>query len=132
MNRAMLAVSASIVFVLAAPVFAQDAAKVDSKHYKVEVDNAQARVLRVSYGPHEKSVMHSHPNAIAVFLTDGQVRFTLPGGKTQDATMKAGQVMWTPAATHLPENTGEKTLDLVLIELKGPAAKAAKAADKKK
>ena len=31
---------------------AQDAAKVDPKHYKVLIDNAQVRVLRIHYGPH--------------------------------------------------------------------------------
>jgi quercetin dioxygenase-like cupin family protein len=77
--------------------------------------------------------MHSHPNAIAVFLTDAKVTFTLPGGKTQDSSMKAGQTIWTPAGTHLPENTSDKPLELVLIELKGPAkaARTAKATGKK-
>jgi len=42
---------------------AQDAAKVDPKHYKVEFENSQVRILRIHYGPHEKSVMHSTPPA---------------------------------------------------------------------
>jgi hypothetical protein len=36
------------------------------------------RVLRIHYGPHEKSVMHEHPNSVAVFLTDGQVKWKTP------------------------------------------------------
>jgi hypothetical protein len=32
--------------------------------------------------------------------------------------------------THLPENTGDQPLDLIVIELKGKSAKAAKAAAK--
>jgi quercetin dioxygenase-like cupin family protein len=48
-------------------VSAQDPVQVDSKHYKVEFENEQVRVLRITYGPHEKSVMHEHPNAVAVF-----------------------------------------------------------------
>ncbi|MFC2094014.1 hypothetical protein ACFLSH_00155 [Bacteroidota bacterium] len=35
--------------------FAQDAAKVDPKHYKVEFENDDVRVLRITYGPGEKS-----------------------------------------------------------------------------
>jgi hypothetical protein len=31
------------------------------------------RVLRIHYGPHEKSVMHYHPATVAVFLTDVRV-----------------------------------------------------------
>jgi len=44
-----------------APILsAQDAAKVDPKHYTVVSENDQVRILKVHYGPHEKSVMHSH------------------------------------------------------------------------
>jgi quercetin dioxygenase-like cupin family protein len=104
---------------------AQDAVKVDPAHYKVETENAQVRVLRVHYGAHEKSVMHSHPAAVAVFLSDGTVRFTDAKGKTQDTTVKAGQAMYTPPQTHHPENTGGTPFDVIVIELKGGAGKAA-------
>jgi quercetin dioxygenase-like cupin family protein len=102
-----------------AVVCAQDAVKVDAKHYKVESEDARVRVLRVHYGPHEKSVMHSHPASVAVFLNDGKARFTDASGKTQDVTMKAGQVQVTPAEVHNPENTGDTPFDLIVIELKG-------------
>ena len=51
---------------------AQDAVTADPKHYKVEFENEQVRVLRISYGPGEKSVMHQHPANVAVFLTDAR------------------------------------------------------------
>ena len=108
-------------------VRAQDPVKVDAKHYKVEFENAQVRVLRIHYGPKEKSVMHSHPGGVAVFLTEGKIKFTLPGGKTQDMTVKAGETQLTDAGAHLPENTGDKAFELVLVELKAPAAAAAPA-----
>jgi len=60
---------------------AQDAAKVDAKHYTVLSENAEVRILKVHYGPHEKSVMHHHPAGVAVFLTDSKARFTFPDGK---------------------------------------------------
>ena len=56
------------VCVLAATATAQDPAKVDPKHYKVEFENSRVRVLHIQYGPHEKSVMHRHPDAVAIFL----------------------------------------------------------------
>ena len=55
--RAALA-AAAIAFVSSAAL-AQDATKVDPKHYKVISENAQVRVLRIHYGPHETSVRHS-------------------------------------------------------------------------
>ena len=51
-----------------------DPVKVDPQHYKVEFENERVRVLRIKYGAGEKSVMHSHPEAIAVFLTDAHHR----------------------------------------------------------
>lgn len=68
---------------------AQDAAKLDPKHYKVESENDQVRVLRITYGPHEKSVMHSHPASMAVFLTDLSGKLTMPDGKTQVMASKS-------------------------------------------
>jgi quercetin dioxygenase-like cupin family protein len=120
--RRILFVLAVLLLASAAPALAQDAAKVDSKHYKVEFENAQVRVLRVTYPPNEKSVMHSHPNSVAIFLTDAKVKFTLPGGKTQDMTVKAGTSQWTAATKHLPENVGDKPFELILVEMKGKAA----------
>jgi len=96
----------------------KDPVKLDPKHYKVEFENATVRALRVRYGPREKSIMHSHPNAVAVFLEDARARFTYPGGKTEDFAMKAGETMWFPAVEHLPENTLDKPIHLIFIELK--------------
>jgi quercetin dioxygenase-like cupin family protein len=107
------------VLAIAVPsVIAQDAAKVDAKHYKVEFENSRVRVLRVKYGPHEKSVMHSHPDSVAIFPQDGKVKFTFPGGKTEEREMKAGQVMFTPAVRHLPENMTDGDMEVILVELK--------------
>jgi quercetin dioxygenase-like cupin family protein len=97
---------------------AQDPVNVDSKHYKVEIENDQVRVLRVSYGAHEKSEMHSHPDSVAIFQSDVHCRFTFPDGKTEEHRFRAGDTLFTPAGSHLPENLSSQPLDLVLVELK--------------
>ena len=105
---------------------AQDPVKVDPKHYKVEFENAQVRVLRIHYGPHEKSVMHEHPAGVGVFLTDHRAKFTFPDGKSEERNSKAGDTTWTPGEKHLPENLTDKPLELILVELKAkPASKPA-------
>jgi quercetin dioxygenase-like cupin family protein len=121
MRRTLLSVPAFLLLATAAPAMAQDPVKVDAKHYKLEFENDQVRVLRITYGPHEKSVMHEHPDALAIFLTDGQAKFTLADGTTQVPEMKAHTTLWTPAGKHLPENTGDKPFELVLVEMKKPA-----------
>ena len=95
-----------------------DPVKVDPKHYKVEFENENVRVLRISYGPGEKSVMHYHPNAVAVYITDGMTRMTTPDGKSQDMPSKAGGTAWTPAGSHLPQNVGKTPVEVILVELK--------------
>jgi len=104
-------------------VSAQDAAKADPKHYTVVTENDQVRILKVHYGPHEKSVMHSHPATVAVFLTDAKGQFNYPDGKKEGFSAKAGDSQYSAAATHLPENTGDDGMDLIVVELKGKAAK---------
>ena len=125
MKRVILSVVAVVALAGAAVILrAQDAAKVDPKHYTVAFENDQVRVLKAHYDPGEKSVMHSHPNTVAVFLTDAKGRFTYPDGKSEDFNAKAGDVIPNDAKAHLPENIGDKAFDVVLVELKGkPSAK---------
>jgi quercetin dioxygenase-like cupin family protein len=99
-----------------------DAVAVDAAHYSVVEENDRVRVLRIRYAPGETSVMHYHPDAVAVFLTDHHVKFGLPDGSTVDAPGKAREAIFTPAGQHLPTNTGEGPLELILVELKGATA----------
>src|SRR5258708_25879874 len=64
---------------------AQDPVKGDAKHYKVEFENGIVRGLRITYPAHEKSVVHHHPNSVAVYLTDCKYRVTLAICKTHVA-----------------------------------------------
>ena len=114
---------------LAQAMIAQDAVKADPKHYSVVSENSEVRILKVHYGPHEKSVMHSHPDSVAVFLNDSAGTFHMPDGTSQAMSGKAGSALFTPAGTHLPE-AGDKPIDVILVELKGKGAASAKPAAK--
>src|SRR5215471_20305493 len=116
MKRLIPIVGVSILAVTAAK--AQDAAKVDSEHYKVLLDNEYVRVLDVHHKPGEKSPMHSHPNHVVYSFTDSTVRFTSPSGKTDTRTGKAGQATWHNAETHTVQNVGKKEEHALDIELK--------------
>jgi hypothetical protein len=95
-----------------------DPVRLDPKHYQVEFENDRVRVLRVNYGPHEKSVMHSHPDGIGLFITPQYARFAFTDGRTMESHYKAGEVKWLSGGTHLPENLADEPLELVLVELK--------------
>ena len=98
---------------------APDPVQVDPKHYTVEFENDRVRVLRVKYGPREKSVMHGHPPNIVVMLTDCDFRFYLPQGKKQGVFGKVGQLLCIEEPyEHSPENLSDKPFEAIVIELK--------------
>lgn len=95
-----------------------DAVLVDPQRYAVEFENDKVRIIRINYGPGEKSVMHTHgPNA-AIFLSDIEGRMTLPDGTSMDITVEAGATQWADDEKHLPENLSDEPFEVVLVELK--------------
>jgi len=124
MKRIMIPVIALACLFAAPCVRADDPVKVDAKHYKVEFENDAVRILRINYGPGEKSVMHSHPDGVVIYLTDAETTMTFPDGKVVVNGGKAGSVQVAPGGPHLPQNTGSKAMELILVEFKTkPAAK---------
>jgi quercetin dioxygenase-like cupin family protein len=98
---------------------AQDPVTVDPKHYTVEFENDHVRVVRIRYGPREKSVMHEHPPGLVVFLTDADFKFTYPDGRTENIRGKTGQFLWFAERwEHLPENLSETGFEAVYVDLK--------------
>ncbi len=95
-----------------------DPLKVDPDHYKLEFENERVRVLRISYEPGEKSVMHRHPAGLAVFLTEQKVKFAAPDGTEQETANEPGKTSWHEAEQHLPENIGDQPMELILVEMK--------------
>ena len=123
MRRIMISVIAMACMLAAAAARADDPVKVDPKHYKVEFENDVVRILRIQYGPGEKSVMHSHPDGVVIYLTDAETKMTFPDGTTVANSGKAGTVQAAPGGPHLPQNTGSKAMELLLVEFKTkPAA----------
>ena len=100
---------------------AQDAVKADPAHYKVVLENASVRVLKITYAPGAKSSMHQHPDSIVVPLVESKVRFTLPDGKSEDSTLAKESAQYTPAGTHNPANVGTSPIEALLVEFKAAA-----------
>ena len=83
-----------------------DPLKADPKHYSLEFENDQVRVLRVRFGPHEKGVLHEHRlNHIVVYLTD-------------QAKGKTGEVRLDEPMTHTEENPLDHPVERIAIDLK--------------
>src|SRR5210317_1016435 len=97
---------------------APHASVVDPEHYAVEFENEAVCIVRIKYGAGEESVMHHHPDSVAVFLTDHLVEMKMPDGSTEEISAKAGDAMFIPGGEHLPRNISDSAWELVLIELK--------------
>jgi quercetin dioxygenase-like cupin family protein len=96
-----------------------DAVAADPAHYSVEFENDVVRLLRIAYGPGERSVMHYHPANCSVSLGDASWRMTDPAGTMGEDTVTSGEVECGDAGVHLPENTSNGASELILIEFKG-------------
>jgi hypothetical protein len=88
------------------PMSAIDPLQADPKHYSLEFENEQVRVLRVRFGPHEKGVLHEHAlNHIVVYLTD-------------QARGKTGEVRLDGQMTHTEENPLDHAVERIAVDLK--------------
>jgi quercetin dioxygenase-like cupin family protein len=97
---------------------AQHASVVDPEHYTVEFENEAVCIVRIKYDAGEESVMHHHPDSVAVFLTDHLVEMTMADGSTEEISAKAGDAIFIPGGEHLPRNISDLAWELVLVELK--------------
>ena len=121
MHSSLLLAGAAMLLVTSAAK-GQDPVAVDSDHYSVEFENDQIRVLRITYGPHEKSVMHEHPASFSVILTQDQVwLMTNRDGETEEVETTLGETGWAEAEAHLPENPTDNRQEVILVELKSPS-----------
>jgi hypothetical protein len=97
----------------------KDALKADRKHYHLEFDKPQVRVLRLKLGPHEKTpLVENAQNTVVVFVNDQEFRMTDAAGKAETATHKTGDAVWQTPTTAKIENTGSTPLEMLLVELK--------------
>jgi quercetin dioxygenase-like cupin family protein len=96
-----------------------DPVKVDPRHYTVEMDNGQVRVIRFRCGPREQMPMHEHPlPRVIVFLTDFSVRVTRPDGSTAESNGRVGDVGFPPTARHSEVSLRDAPTELIAVELK--------------
>jgi len=113
-----LMLSVAVVLWMALPAAAQDPVKVDPAHHKVEFENDQVRVLRVTLPAGEKTKLHEHPNGVAVFVNDSRNRVSPVGGTVDETPRKAGTAIALVAGKHVVENLGTTTADIIVVELK--------------
>ena len=101
------------------PQVALDPLKIDPKHYKLEFENDQVRVLRVTIPGHQSAPMHEHAlNRVSVYLTDQDFQTTTKEGKVDTVHHKAGEALWGMPLTHTEKNLSDKPFQAIVVEIK--------------
>lgn len=96
-----------------------DPVKADPKHYKVELENEQVRVIRFRNEPHGKIPLHQHAtDRVVVFLTAAWMKVTSPDGAVSELKKGAGEVAFSAPGTHREENASAEPIELLAVELK--------------
>ena len=112
------------VAVFTAPACAQDPLHSDGDKYKAILDNACVRVLEYRDQPGDRTQRHTHPAFVLYALAPFKRTLTLPDGQVLSREFERGDVMWSPAQTHIGENVGSTPTHVLIVELKPGAANA--------
>jgi hypothetical protein len=97
-----------------------DALLIAPKLYKLAFENERIRVLGFVTEPGQKWPLHSHPDSIAISLSEYSVRNIIPGQAPTERHSKLGDLRWIPATAHMGENTGTTEMRGLIVELKDP------------
>jgi len=119
-SRQFAGLIAVMMVLYAAAARAQDPAKIDPAHYKVELENDRVRVLHVSVEPNGKLEVNELGDAVVVPLRDYESTLKTANGETKVERVM-GKPAWVTAGRREVE-AGARGVDALLIELK-PAAK---------
>ena len=85
--------------------------------YKVIAENAQFRVIAVTWKPGQRDQLHSHPASAVYYLTDCSLRIHMPDGTFRDGKPPAGAaIVQPPIPGHILENTGTSDCKLIMFE----------------
>jgi hypothetical protein len=95
-----------------------------SESPKVEMENEWVRVFREAQAPQSKTDMRDHLPTLAVYLSDGQEKLTEGDGKVRVIERKAGEVSYFDSGRYQRQNISDKSLQVVVVELKDAAGKS--------
>jgi hypothetical protein len=85
----------------------------------IEFENEKVRVLRVRFQQREKHPLRDRCDRILIWLTDAHENRTEPSlGEQEEIHRRAGEIAWRPASHHQIENLENKSVELIIVELK--------------
>jgi hypothetical protein len=98
---------------------ALDPLKVDSGHYKMEIDNNQVRVLRLHLGQGEKTALHEEVfERLLVPLAAARLKVIDSAGVTKTVTYKRAELQWLLPGKEAEENLSGQPYEALIVEFK--------------
>jgi len=96
----------------------RDPVVTDGDKYKVILENEKVRVLEYRDSPGERTSPHYHRDYVLCALSSFRRKLALSGGREAVVDVKAGQVAWGNAQSHIGENIGDTDTHVLIVELK--------------
>lgn len=96
----------------------RDPVVTDGDKYKVILENDRVRVLEYRDSPGQRTSPHHHPDYVLCALSAFTRKLVLPEGREGVREIRAGEVMWGKAQSHIGENVGSTDTHVVIVELK--------------
>jgi hypothetical protein len=96
----------------------RDPVVTDGDKYKVVLENERVRVLEYRDSSGQRTSPHYHPDYVLCALSSFRRRFTLSGGRSAVRDVRAGDVAWGQAQSHIGENIGDTDTHVLIVELK--------------
>src|SRR5262245_30041687 len=96
----------------------RDPVVTDGDKYRVVVENERVRVLEYRDSPGQRTSPHFHPDYVLCALSSFKRKFTIQGGRGAVREVKAGDVVWGKAQSHIGENVGDTDTHVIIVELK--------------
>jgi uncharacterized RmlC-like cupin family protein len=96
-----------------------DPLRVDPKHYTLEFENDQVRVVRVKLEGKNAIPMHEHTMfRVSTNLTAQDFRVTAADGTVTDVKRGPGEAAWGAPSKHKEENLSAQPFEAIMVELK--------------
>jgi hypothetical protein len=100
---------------------AEDIVAAHPKNVKVEFENAQVRVMRITLGAREKMDLHEARDGVNIPLTDYVIVHKDAAGNAKEFPRTAGKPEWIPGGERVVES-GDQPVEAILVEIKAPTA----------
>lgn len=98
---------------------ARDPVKVASGNYKVEIENNQVRVLRLTLAPGQETPLQDEPFArLVVPITPGTLSVTGADGKPHTVTDRQAAARWAVPGVEADRNSGTTPYEALIVEFR--------------